>query len=184
MATWQERALRHVNRPPEQRSKSPRMPLILSAVLLGLALPVVLLAMNGASDAPSAATVTMEAGADEAPAASISQASVAQSGAHIPAGAEAYTHEALLSLLRAAGWPESAIPDAVAVAGCESGWFPGAVGTVGELGIFQVHPVHFPRFEARWGAEARPANPLQNAIIAREIWAEQGWRPWSCAPEG
>lgn len=85
-------------------------------------------------------------------------------------------------LLRTVGWPDSVIPDALSVIGCESGFHRFRVGDVGELGLFQIHPVHLARFRARYGLRADPSDPVQNAAIALDIWREEGWAPWSCQP--
>ena len=84
--------------------------------------------------------------------------------------------------LRNAGWPEDRLAEALAVSGCESGWRPNAVGTAGEIGLFQLHPVNAGRFDFH-GAPLDPANPTQNAYIALRIWERDGWAAWSCRPQ-
>ncbi|MCC6381045.1 MAG: transglycosylase SLT domain-containing protein [Dehalococcoidia bacterium] len=86
------------------------------------------------------------------------------------------------AMLRQAGWPEKDLPTALAVSGCESGWRPRVVGAAGELGLFQIHPVHRWRFDARFGPAADPFNPAQNAAVALDLFHEEGWAPWSCRP--
>lgn len=88
----------------------------------------------------------------------------------------------LQSLLLAVGWPPEVVPEAMQVAACESAFRRVTLGDAGEFGIFQIHPVHLPRFEARYGARTNPFDPEQNATIALEIWREYGWQPWSCQP--
>lgn len=98
----------------------------------------------------------------------------------IHAGGPALTPRGVQAMLRQAGWPDDEIGPAMRVSGCESGWRPKAVGQVGELGLFQVHPVNEWRFEARFGAHADPFDPVQNATVALDIYRAEGWGPWSC----
>ena len=69
----------------------------------------------------------------------------------------------------------------LAVAECESGYNPQAVGALGELGILQVHPVHMQlvtRLGYYWEqmAEAAP-----NIVVAAWIWSyTESWASWSC----
>lgn len=88
----------------------------------------------------------------------------------------------LVRILREAGWDEDSIVEALRVAGCESGWDPRAIGGAGEQGLFQIHPVHFWRFRAR-GPGISAMDPVANARVALEIWTEEGWAPWTCAPK-
>lgn len=88
----------------------------------------------------------------------------------------------LHGLLLAVGWPPEVVPEAMQVAACESAFRRITLGSYGEFGIFQIHPVHLSRFEARYGARTNPFDPEQNATIALEIWREYGWQPWSCQP--
>lgn len=96
----------------------------------------------------------------------------------------ALSQRELTETLREAGWPEQLEAKARAVAGCESGWNPTAIGHVGERGLFQVHPVHDWRFRWIFGEEADPFDPHQNAAVALDIWARFGWDPWSCGGAG
>lgn len=76
---------------------------------------------------------------------------------------------------------------ALRVAACEStGWRPGqplrfnrrAVGSAGERGLFQIHPVHF-----GWVNEARLFEPLYNARIASRLSrGGRDWGAWACRP--
>lgn len=95
---------------------------------------------------------------------------------------EQLTLAQVVSVLRAAGWPEAAIPEAVDVAGCESSWMPGVVGASGERGLFQIHPVHDHRFDLA-GVPLDPLDPVHNAAVALAIWRRSGWEPWTCQPE-
>lgn len=65
---------------------------------------------------------------------------------------------------------------ALRIARCESNFNPRAVGRAGELGAFQIHPVHFRRFNA-----ARLFDPVYNAraayILSR---GGRDWSPWTC----
>ena len=104
----------------------------------------------------------------------------AREAARVEAG-EQLTLRQLVAVLRISGWPEEEIPEAVNVAGCESDWRPDAVGTFGERGLFQIHPMHNYRFE-REGEELNAYNPLHNASVALAIWELYGWEPWTCQP--
>lgn len=97
-------------------------------------------------------------------------------------GAEALGRRGVEAMLRQAGWPKEEMPQALAVSGCESGWRPRIVGAAGELGLFQIHPVHRWRFDARFGPAADPFDAGQNAAVALDIYREEGWTPWSCRP--
>lgn len=66
---------------------------------------------------------------------------------------------------------------AYAVSGCETGhtYDPSSIGAQGEVGILQIHPIHFPRYGRPpadiWGQ-------VQHAVaVVRDL----GWRAWSCA---
>lgn len=60
---------------------------------------------------------------------------------------------------------------------CESRWTTRAVGEAGELGLWQIHPVHAWRWKGRdW------RNPVDNTEVAMEIYGDVGsWEPWSCS---
>lgn len=64
---------------------------------------------------------------------------------------------------------------------CESTFNPHAVGSAGERGLTQVHPVHRPRIEAMGFTWDDMFDPRANLDVAYSIWSEQGTRPWSCA---
>jgi soluble lytic murein transglycosylase-like protein len=67
---------------------------------------------------------------------------------------------------------------ALAVARCESGMNPRAVGRAGERGLMQIHPVHF-----GWVDEARLFDPLYNARIAYRLSRDgTSWAQWTCKP--
>ena len=70
--------------------------------------------------------------------------------------------------------------DAVNVAACESNvaaW--DAVGKQGELGVLQVHPVHFPQMQ-RLGLD--PWLEGDRIKYAVRLWERSGWGQWSCKP--
>ncbi len=96
----------------------------------------------------------------------------------------ALTKRELTETLRDAGWPEQLEAKARAVAGCESGWNPTAIGHLDERGLFQVHPVHDWRFQRLFGEDADPFDPYQNSAVALDIWERFGWDPWSCGDAG
>lgn len=78
-------------------------------------------------------------------------------------------------------WPEAERARARCIVDQESEWLPGAVGDAGERGIFGIHPIHAWRFE-KYGGWDTAFDPMVNALVAREIWGEQGWVPWTSAP--
>lgn len=87
------------------------------------------------------------------------------------------TVEELIALAFAEHGPDVQA-QAVEVARCESGHDPGA--TNGQyLGLFQLGRYHYWRIDAYGG---RWDDPLQNAQAAADLYAEQGWRPWTCRP--
>jgi len=56
-----------------------------------------------------------------------------------------------------------------------------AVGRAGEVGRWQVHPIHAGLVE-RLGYEwADLTDPEVNGIVARAIWDASGWKAWACA---
>lgn len=64
---------------------------------------------------------------------------------------------------------------AMRVVDCETGgtWDPGSLGIYDEIGWFQIHPIHFHRFDP-----ARLSDPAYNTACAWELYAERGWVPW------
>lgn len=89
-------------------------------------------------------------------------------------------------LIRMSFAAEGATPaqqdQAVAVARCESSLnhavtSPGG----GNWGLFQINKVHAARVNALGFGWHEMLHPWQNSIVAADIWAEQGWRPWTCA---
>lgn len=67
---------------------------------------------------------------------------------------------------------------AVRVARCESHLNRYALGSAGERGLFQIHPVHF-----GWVDERRLFEPYYNARIAYRLSrGGRTWRAWTCQP--
>jgi hypothetical protein len=68
---------------------------------------------------------------------------------------------------------------AYAIAGCETGgtYYNRAVGSAGERGIFQIHPVHF-----GWLDENQLWDVRYNTRIAyRMSRGGSSWQPWTCS---
>lgn len=65
---------------------------------------------------------------------------------------------------------------AVCIAEHESGLNPGAVGRGGERGLFQIHPVHFGRFDP-----GSLFDPAYNAAAAYQIYRSSGPSAWTTA---
>lgn len=71
---------------------------------------------------------------------------------------------------------------ALRVAWCESTHRPEAISPGGgNWGLFQINRVHRGRVAAMGLTWDDMLHPYANAVVAADIWAEQGWRPWSCA---
>lgn len=89
-------------------------------------------------------------------------------------------------VLTEAGWPDSEIPNALAVSWCESRWSPYAING-GNFGLFQMNETEAatilgPWFRY-WGLpEDQWSDPVTNALAARWTWEMLGWGPWSCKP--
>jgi SLT domain-containing protein len=60
-------------------------------------------------------------------------------------------------------------------------WRPDALGSHGERGLFQIHPMNNHRFDIA-GLELDATDPLHNASAALAIWELYGWEPWTCRP--
>ena len=63
-------------------------------------------------------------------------------GGALQVGSPIHDKRELEAVLNAAEWPPSLHPEALRIAGCESGWDPHAIGSQGEVGLFQIHGVH------------------------------------------
>jgi hypothetical protein len=71
---------------------------------------------------------------------------------------------------------------AIRVAHCESTLRHDAVSPGGgNWGLFQINTVHRGRVAAMGYTWDQMLLPYENARVAADIWAEQGWRPWTCA---
>jgi hypothetical protein len=71
---------------------------------------------------------------------------------------------------------------AIRVAHCESTLRPDAVSSGGgNWGLFQINRVHRARVEAMGYSWDQMLYAYENSRVAADIWAEQGWRPWTCA---
>lgn len=80
------------------------------------------------------------------------------------------------SLLSQYNWP---VEQAERVLMCESSGDPSAVSPDGQnIGLFQINLVHIGKLR---GGESL-LDPVVNVRIAYQIWADQGWGPWSCRP--
>lgn len=72
-------------------------------------------------------------------------------------------------------------PAAIRVARCESGLNPRAVSRGGKnWGLFQINTVHRSRVVAMGYQWEDLLDARVNALVARSIFDEQGWRPWGC----
>lgn len=77
---------------------------------------------------------------------------------------------------------------AVRVAGCESTGDrtgsrlnPNAVGSQGEIGLFQLHPRYQSGRAAKFGWTMNDLfDPAKNIAVAVDLYSESGWRQWSC----
>lgn len=79
----------------------------------------------------------------------------------------------------ARSFPVSARRDALCIAWHESRLRRTAIGSAGERGLFQLHPIHRHWIgSARW---SRMFDPVVNAAMARALWKSSGysWRPWT-----
>lgn len=71
---------------------------------------------------------------------------------------------------------------AIRVAHCESTLRADAISPGGgNWGLFQINRIHRPRVEAMGFTWDQMLQGYENAVVAADIWAEQGWRPWTCA---
>lgn len=69
------------------------------------------------------------------------------------------------------------------VAYCESTWQSWVVGAAGEVGWFQIHPVHFPYLWATYGAAADLSSPAINVAYAYSLSrGGTNWSAWTCRP--
>ena len=92
----------------------------------------------------------------------------------------------IASAMRAAGWPEEAIPTGIAIALAESGGNPRAVNTANrngsvDYGLFQINTVHGSLL-----SQGDKFNPVDNARMALTVYKQAGysWKPWSTFNSG
>lgn len=69
--------------------------------------------------------------------------------------------------------------DALAIAQCESGLNPSAVSN-GNYGLFQINSVHRDLVASMGYSWDRILDPGVNTAVAKRLYDEQGWGPWSC----
>lgn len=92
----------------------------------------------------------------------------------------------IASVMRAAGWPEDAIPTGIAIVLAESGGNPRAVNTANrngsvDYGLFQINTVHGSLL-----SRGDKFNPVDNARMALTVYKQAGnsWKPWSTFNSG
>jgi hypothetical protein len=72
-------------------------------------------------------------------------------------------------------------PSAIGVARCESHLNPAAISRGGgNWGLFQINRAHRGRVEAMGYRWEDLLDARVNALVAKSIFDEQGWRPWGC----
>ena len=74
--------------------------------------------------------------------------------------------------------------EATSVASCESGLNPTARSAGGgNHGLFQINNVHRASFERVTGQPwSAVYDPYWNAVFAKWLYDQSGWRPWTCKP--
>lgn len=94
--------------------------------------------------------------------------------------------QGVANVLRAAGFPESAIPTMIAIARAESSWNPNAThrnsnGSI-DQGLFQINSIHK---NNSWYPQ-NPFDPYQSAVAAYNIWKGAGgtYRDWTVYNSG
>jgi hypothetical protein len=83
---------------------------------------------------------------------------------------------------KAAGFKGQALINAVAIAGAESGYNPGAQNLRypdHSIGLWQINQL---AHKGRWGSDSALKNPMTNARAAYDLWRESGFSPWSTWP--
>lgn len=96
------------------------------------------------------------------------------------------TPQQIAGVAKAAGFPDSELATAVAVALAESGGNPEAVNTANrngsvDHGLFQINTVHGPLL-----SQGNKYNALDNARMAFTVWKRSGgsWKPWATYNSG
>jgi hypothetical protein len=103
---------------------------------------------------------------------------VAVTGQSSISTATTLTREQVAGFARGAGFPDSQIPMAVAVAELESGRQPARVGMTDprDLGLMQINSHYHPEvLGINW------KDPGQNMRLAHTIWTHGGWSQWHTA---
>ncbi len=107
-------------------------------------------------------------------------------------GGSSLTEDEMVVLLRDTGWPDEVIPQALAVAWCESRFSPYATNGVDE-GLFGMSFSPYATLKGSWYAhwgldESLRYDPHANATAARWTYEYSaarngyGWSNWSCQP--
>ena len=116
----------------------------------------------------------------------LNQMSVQQASMNGGAGWGAGGAQGVANVLRAAGFPESAVPTMIAIARAESSWNPNAThrnsnGSI-DQGLFQINSIHS---KNSW-YPSNPFDPYQSAVAAYNIWKGAGgtFRDWSVYNSG
>ena len=76
-------------------------------------------------------------------------------------------------LVASYGWP---VEQAMRIMSLESGCRPNARSATADSGLFQINDVHLARARGQ-----SMYSPEVNVRVAHDIWAEQGWCPWTTA---
>jgi soluble lytic murein transglycosylase-like protein len=69
--------------------------------------------------------------------------------------------------------------EALAIAQCESSLNPNAVSR-GNYGLFQINAVHKGLVASMGYSWDQILDPGVNTAVAKRLYDEQGWGPWSC----
>ena len=79
-------------------------------------------------------------------------------------------------------FPQRQVEKAMDVAECESNYDPEAVSPDGKNhGLFQINNVHRPLVRSMGYRWRQIYDPYVNTHVARRLWNESRWRPWTCA---
>lgn len=90
-----------------------------------------------------------------------------------------------LAVVRAvnATFPVEERAHAMEIAYCESRFRPGKIGSLGERGVMQIHPVHIDFLYNIGYTWNQMLEVTPNVKVAYEIWELYGWEPWACVSE-
>ncbi len=79
-------------------------------------------------------------------------------------------------------FPAAEHAKAMDVIECESNFDPTAVSPSNDHGLFQINIVHKPRVQSMgYSWDPQIYDPYINGKVARALWDESGWQPWTCA---